>query len=373
VPGTQDFVVTARVVAAPTDSDGLALALRQAGLAPPCRVIARSAATPSGVADLVERLAGLVASGLADELVVPVPSADAETMTVLLSDALAGRDELDVDLVVTEEIESLRTPNTFVLAAGKASPGDAVEVYYPNGADTTVPAAGGVKYDAELAFWRETLESWTAWYLGRPLGEHFQPPAPEQMVTEFDLRTNAAVTFSRLYQEVKYVTDLNLHPTALRGLRVLDVGCGPAANLLAFSDCERHGIDPLIDAYRTVGFPLDVWSSMGYAYHCAPAEAMPFPDGFFDAVVSVNAIDHIDDFAQGAAEVRRVLRPDGVFRMHVHYHEATTCEPLELNDDVFLAHYGWVPGLRKISVTDIKDSGLSRAASDESFVLWGNR
>jgi SAM-dependent methyltransferase len=99
---------------------------------------------------------------------------------------------------------------------------------------------------------------------------------------------------------------------------------------------------------------------------------MPFADGWFDAVVSVTAIDHIDDFGAGAAEVRRVLKPDGIFRMHVHYHPATRTEPLELNDEVFLEHYGWVPGLRKIITGDTKDSGMTRAEPGELYVVWGN-
>jgi len=156
-------------------------------------------------------------------------------------------------------------------------------------------------------------------------------------------------------------------------MRVLDVGCGPAASMLAFHGAEHHGIDPLADGYASVGFPLAVWTTMGFTYHSAPAETMPFPDGHFDAVVSVNAIDHVDDLGAAAAEIRRVLRPDGAFRMHVHYHPPTIAEPVELDDAVFLRHYGWVPGLRKISVSDTKDSGLTLAPPGESYVLWGDR
>jgi SAM-dependent methyltransferase len=121
-----------------------------------------------------------------------------------------------------------------------------------------------------------------------------------------------------------------------------------------------------------VGFPLEVWRRMGFHYHCAPAESMPFTDHHFDGVVSVNAIDHVDDFARTAEEIRRILRPGGLFRMHVHYHDATTTEPIELNDDVFLEHYGWVPGLRRIATSDVKDCGLTQAGRGESYVLWGN-
>ena len=227
------------------------------------------------------------------------------------------------------------------------------------------------KYADELRFWSWMLERYVRWYRGEEtLNGVRRPPTPDPL--DRSVVEAATTTFCELFQETKYVTDLSLHPLALAGLKVLDVGCGPFASLQAFADCDRHGIDPLIDAYRSLGYPLDAWARRGFTYHCAPAEAMPFEDASFDAVVSVNAIDHVDDFAATAAEIRRVLRPHGVFRMHVHYHEATSTEPLELDDDVFLAHYGWVEGLEKLATAQIKDSGLTHAAPEELYVLWGN-
>jgi SAM-dependent methyltransferase len=47
----------------------------------------------------------------------------------------------------------------------------------------------------------------------------------------------------------------------------------------------------------------------------ADMEALPFPDGFFDAVVSTNVIHHnlLDGIRRTMAGVRRVLRPGGWF------------------------------------------------------------
>lgn len=39
--------------------------------------------------------------------------------------------------------------------------------------------------------------------------------------------------------------------------------------------------------------------------------AMPWPDGFFDAVVSVSTLEHIKDLDKAMAEIRRVLAPGG--------------------------------------------------------------
>jgi ubiquinone/menaquinone biosynthesis C-methylase UbiE len=114
---------------------------------------------------------------------------------------------------------------------------------------------------------------------------------------------------------------------ALTGLRVLDVGCGPIPYAAAFTGCDITGIDPLIDGYRALGYPLD-----GMEYVCAPAEAMPFADDSFDAVISMNALDHVDDFGAVAREIQRVAR--GLIRIEVHYHAPTVTEPLALDDDI---------------------------------------
>jgi ubiquinone/menaquinone biosynthesis C-methylase UbiE len=47
------------------------------------------------------------------------------------------------------------------------------------------------------------------------------------------------------------------------------------------------------------------------ALHLADAQALPFPDGSFDTVVSTLSLCTIPDDRAAIAEARRVLRPDG--------------------------------------------------------------
>ncbi len=53
-------------------------------------------------------------------------------------------------------------------------------------------------------------------------------------------------------------------------------------------------------------------------------EALPQPDGSVGTVVAISAFEHVRHFWKGIAEVRRILRPDGVFLLacpfffHVH-------------------------------------------------------
>jgi ubiquinone/menaquinone biosynthesis C-methylase UbiE len=228
------------------------------------------------------------------------------------------------------------------------------------------------KAKAELNFWHEELNNYVEWYEGKKLLYGFPAPSEDQKTTEFSLPVNAATTWLNLYQKKKYLVDLELRPESFSGMRLLDVGCGPFPNTLAFENCERHGIEPLANKYSEAGFPINMWSKMGYTHHASPAEKMPFEDNYFDAVMSVNAIDHVDDFEQVASEIKRVLKDDGYFCMHVHYHKPTKCEPLELNDEIFLKSYGWVKNLTRISESNTKDMGLYTAPAGESFVLWSN-
>lgn len=103
----------------------------------------------------------------------------------------------------------------------------------------------------------------------------------------------------------------------LDGQRVLDVGCG-TGNLLRTTG-RRHpnvalvGLDPdpraLARARRKARRAgLDVRLDHGFA------QELPYPDASFDRVFSSLMLHHLDSAAKDTllAEVRRVLRPDGL-------------------------------------------------------------
>ncbi|SUZ31429.1 Phthiotriol/phenolphthiotriol dimycocerosates methyltransferase [Roseibaca ekhonensis] len=54
------------------------------------------------------------------------------------------------------------------------------------------------------------------------------------------------------------------------------------------------------------------------------AQALPFEDSSFDAVVSTSVFEHLEHPDQAAAEVARVLRPGGVARMITHLYTSHT-------------------------------------------------
>lgn len=61
-----------------------------------------------------------------------------------------------------------------------------------------------------------------------------------------------------------------------------------------------------------------------FVYAVADAQALPFADATFDAVIANHMLYHIPDLPRALAEIRRVLKPAGRFyastigREHMH-------------------------------------------------------
>jgi SAM-dependent methyltransferase len=229
---------------------------------------------------------------------------------------------------------------------------------------------GREKQNAEVRFWEKEIRRYLDWYDGniKELYSHPFPTADKVFAATKEL--SAILTFFETHQKPKYLKDLLLDKNSFIGLKVLDIGSGPFPSALCFHASEVYSLDPLFDRYLSAGFPIHCYESRGRFVH-AKAELIPFENSFFDAVVSVNAIDHVDDFEVTALEIKRVLKPGGRFRMHVHYHPKTTAEPLELNDEVFLNNYSWVTNLKRFHETKEK-MGTVLTDPNEKYVVWGN-
>ena len=93
------------------------------------------------------------------------------------------------------------------------------------------------------------------------------------------------------------------------GTTVLDVGCGHGdlCAAAAARGAQPTGVDlaeGMVDAARAAHPDL--------TFRVADAEALPFDDGAFDAVLSQLVVNFLDDPPAGVAEMRRVARPGGV-------------------------------------------------------------
>lgn len=124
-----------------------------------------------------------------------------------------------------------------------------------------------------------------------------------------------------------YTAHFGLEPSFYDGKVLLDIGCGPRGSLeWATGAARRIGLDPLAKEYLRLGADRHRME-----YIAAPSESIPLPDASCDAVFSFNSLDHVEDVERSAAEIRRVLRPGGIFLLLVDVnHPPTDCEPHEL-------------------------------------------
>lgn len=235
------------------------------------------------------------------------------------------------------------------------------------------------KYTSELDYWKGELEHLRRWYEDNSIDWWgVPPPAADKKRTASDIwAVNAVMTIHHI--RPSYLEELQLDADCLRGQRVLEVGCGPLAPILQFAHCTRHGLDPLLDQYIQSGWPLYDYDAK---FVNAKGESMPYADAYFDTVLSVNALDHVDDFHQVASEIQRVVKIGGKVYFEIEYHTPTVNEPQELHDTVVLKAFSSCNmkkiierGKRELFQAVVKRFGLiahkfDHFTNEERFVTW---
>ena len=116
---------------------------------------------------------------------------------------------------------------------------------------------------------------------------------------------------ARSYDSTRSASPSVLGPLreALRGAlgrRLLDVGGGTGNYALALRD---EGWDVVVSD-RSPDM-LALAAAKGLETVTADAQALPFGDASFDALICVSMLHHVDDRPRALAEQRRVLRPGG--------------------------------------------------------------
>lgn len=109
----------------------------------------------------------------------------------------------------------------------------------------------------------------------------------------------------------------------LDGARVLDVGCGQGVGvqilLEQFGAAQVYGIDldprQIRRAQRRFAHnsDSDPDSNARVVLAVASVDKLPFPDKYFDAVFDFGVLHHVVDWQAAVAEIRRVLKPSGLF------------------------------------------------------------
>jgi SAM-dependent methyltransferase len=134
---------------------------------------------------------------------------------------------------------------------------------------------------------------------------------------DFDERTSRHVeavytTPDVVEQRWLVIGTLDLQP----GEHVLDIGSGPG-----FLACEMaavvgetgsvHGVDPSESMLAIAAQRERASGSAPVEFRTGDAVELPYPDASFDAVVSTQVYEYVEDMAAALADARRVLRPGG--------------------------------------------------------------
>lgn len=130
------------------------------------------------------------------------------------------------------------------------------------------------------------------------------------------------------------------------GARVLDVGAGEGyfSRLMSARGYAVAACDFSRDAFKCPEIP----------FHAADlSERIPLPDASFDAVVSIEVIEHIENHTRFIREILRVVKPGGCViittpnvlsltsRWHYFLYGYTDCAPRPLDparEDYFMQH-----------------------------------
>jgi len=99
---------------------------------------------------------------------------------------------------------------------------------------------------------------------------------------------------------------------------ILDIGCGTGFPLVELAqrfgkDSHVYGIDPWEKALERVHLKLRAYNIPNATVQAGVAEKLPFPDSFFDLIVSNNGLNNVRDLEKSIAECARVCKSGGEF------------------------------------------------------------
>ena len=96
----------------------------------------------------------------------------------------------------------------------------------------------------------------------------------------------------------------------MKGRKVLDVGCGDGvlSYLISRDGAIVSGVD---NSEIAIQYARRKTQGLGIEFRQSSAYDLPWEDKFFDAVVSSDVIEHVEDVDRYLSEIHRVVKPEG--------------------------------------------------------------
>lgn len=140
------------------------------------------------------------------------------------------------------------------------------------------------------------------------MGEIFHRAAPASALAWTGERLTTETTGQ---VEIEHLHRYFFARSLCRGLDVLDVASGEGYGAALLAQVARSVVGVEV-AEDTVEHARAAYDAPGLTFLHGDARRIPCPDHSFDAVVSFETLEHFYEHDEFMAEVRRVLRPDGL-------------------------------------------------------------
>ncbi len=102
----------------------------------------------------------------------------------------------------------------------------------------------------------------------------------------------------------------------LTSKRILEIGCGRGGFAIYLSSIAAAGTEIVAADFSKAAVDKGKEYALennisNITWHQADIQKLPFPDNYFDTVISCETIEHVPDPLEGVRELSRVLRPGG--------------------------------------------------------------
>ena len=158
--------------------------------------------------------------------------------------------------------------------------------------------------------------------------------------------------------------------------RYLDIGCGSGYTVRWAAEAAPDGRAVGIDVSpRMIALARQRSSRLpNTEYHVASfPDDHPLEPGSFDVIYSMEVFYYLPDLVEGLAEVRRLLRPGGVFACQVDFYEENAAShswPEEVGLEMtLLSERGWREAFEEAGL-DVTDQLRVRLEAEETSESW---